>query len=222
MTDENTLPESMDLRPVLPFRTEFEHWVRRARGEHVDPQHPVDELLAEHHMLDAALAAMEVESHRLSRRQVLRTEAWADIVDFVGNFIHLVHRRKESQALFGAFAEASNGDHDKILEQTEREHQRAARLTMELMDGVNEGDWEKVLRTAQLYLAFARAHLRHEEEFIFDVVRGALGPTQTTQVRADFDRLEAFGLGERDRLYYLQLVQRLCHSAGLDATLDVA
>jgi len=221
MNDENALPESLDLAPLVTFDHEFLQWVREARGKADRRQHPVDELLAEHHLMDIALAAMEAETHRLGRRKLLRNDVWTDVIDFVGNYIHLVHRRKESQCLVAAFAKAVGDEHHPVVAKTEEQHSHAARLTFDLVDGLNEGDWEKVLRTAQLYIAFARPHLRYEEADLFEIVRAKLAPEQVAAAQEEFKRLEAFGLGERDRLYYLEVAQRLAKRAGLDVSFDL-
>lgn len=221
MNDDNTLPESLDLAPLVTFNHEFVQWVQQARGNSESRQHPIDELLAEHHLMDIALAAMEAETHRLGRRKLLRNDVWTDVVDFVGNYIHLVHRRKESQCLMRAFAEAVGDDHHPVVQKTEEQHGRAARLTFDLVDGLNEGDWEKVLRTAQLYISFARPHLRYEESELFELARARLAPQQIAAAQEEFKRLEAFGLGERERLYYLEVAQRLAKRAGLDVSFEV-
>ncbi len=220
MNDENALPESLDLAPLVTFDREFLQWVQEARGNTEQRQHPVDELLAEHHLMDIALAAMEAETHRLGRRKLLRNDVWTDVIDFVGNYIHLVHRRKESQCLMTAFTKAVGHDRHPVVAKTEEQHGQAARLTFDLVDGLNEGDWEKVLRTAQLYIAFARPHLRYEETELFEIARAKLAPEQVAAAQQEFRRLEAFGLGERDRMYYLRVAQRLAKRAGLDVSFD--
>lgn len=220
MKDENSLPESLDLAPLVSFEPEFVQWVKEARGGAGPRQHPVDELLAEHHMMDSALTAMEAETYRLGRGQLLRNDVWTDIIDFVGNYVHLVHRRKEAQALLTAFSKTPGDNRHPAVLQIEGQHSNAARLTFDLVDGLNEGDWEKVLRTAQLYISFARPHLRYEEAELFDAVRDNLTAEQIPAVQSEFTRLEAFGLGERDRLYYLAVAQRLAKRAGLDVNLE--
>lgn len=216
MTGDQSLPNSIDLPTPVRFEAEFQRWVAIARNEAKAPQHPVDELLAEHHLIGIALDAMHAEAHRLGRRSLLRNDVWADLLDFVGNFVHLVHRRKESQCLQPRLASA--GAEGARFEVVSDEHDRIGRLTLALVDGITEGDWEKVLRIAHQYVAIARPHLRGEEAGLLIVARRMCEEPALGEVQAEFARLEAFGLGERDRAYYLALVERIAHRTGLSFT----
>ncbi len=223
MTEDRTLMKTADIVPVTSFDSEFRAWVAIARDPDSSPaQHPVDELLAEHHIMDAALAAMERETRRLSVHHDLRPDAWQDVVDFMGNYVYQVHRRKEEQGLFIAYRVAVGDalDSTKTVDIIADEHSQATNMTIDLVNGVSEGDWEKVLRAAHRYLRVARDHLIREERDVFEAARGALGPAAVDALRVRFAELETFGLGERDRMYYLELARRMCARADLDDILN--
>src|SRR5215468_7878224 len=85
---------------------ELDAWAKEAElsREQRRAQHPVDELLAEHHLIRIVLAAMRAEAARFSREKKLRLEFWEDAVDFVGNFGLLRHYRKKANHLFPVLA----------------------------------------------------------------------------------------------------------------------
>lgn len=210
--EDHSLQKTSDIIPISSHEVEFMQWVKAAR----DPsgartQHPVDELLAEHYIMDSVLAAMEREARRLVVHRQLRPDYWEDVVDYVGNYVHQIHRRKEEQGLFPKLV---NRTVDVM--QIAKEHVQARNLTVDLLEGVSQGDWERVLRAAHVYLQVAKEHLPREESQAFEPARTLLDAAQTAEVRAKFNELEAFGLGDRTRLYYLELAQRLCQRAGLE------
>ncbi len=221
---EDILMKTADIVPVAAFDSEFAAWVAWAQNpEKAERQHPIDELMAEHHIMDAGLAAMERETRRLSVHHDLRPDAWRDIVDFIGNYIYQVHRRKEEDGLFEAYRThlEANSAESGTVDLVAAEHGQATNMTVTLVNGVGEGDWEKVLRAAHLYLRVARDHLLTEENEIFEQARALLDDEAVAALKVRFTELERFGLGERDRLYYLDLVRRMCKLAGFKGLLEV-
>lgn len=217
MSDDRILMQTADIVPVTSYEAEFARWREVARNPDApNPQRPIDELFGEHHLMDVALAAMERETRRLSVHHDLRPAVWEQIVDFLGNFVYQVHRRKEEQGLFPVWKDVVGPtEAEAIVKHVEHDHEQATRMTLDLLNGVNTGDWEKVLRAAHLYLRVVRDHLVQEEHEIFEPMRAALSPEQVQQVREKFDALERFGLGERDRKYYLELTRSMCQQVGL-------
>lgn len=212
--------KTADIIPVSPHFAQFADWMRSAtHPEAPRTQHPVDELLGEHYVMDAALAALEREIRRLSVHGQLRPPYWEDVVDFFGNFVHQVHRRKEEQGLFPALLEAL-GDPDRSrIAEIAREHERAKDFTILIADGVSEGDWEKVLRAAHMFLSLGRDHMPREEKDAFLLAKRVLSEDAVAELRARFDELERFGLGDRGRLYYVRLAESLCERAGIEGRL---
>lgn len=214
MVGEGSTPETADLSPHATFDDEITVWAAHARGQGTEPQHPIDELLAEHHLMEFTLSAMCAEVQRLANRAPLRIDVWADVVDFMGNFVHLVHRRKETLCLKAILADPDVGE-TPALKRTAAEHARIERLTVSIVEAANGGDWEGVLRAAHQYLAITRPHLRAEESGLFPLCRQHLTPEQLERLQEDFARVEAQVLGDRGRLHYLDLTQRLVQVAEL-------
>lgn len=217
--DRIALPTS-DINPITSYATEFEVWLKAAQNPSAPrDQHPIDELLAEHHIMDVVLAAMERETRRISVHGEFRQALWEDFVDYLGNFVYQVHRRKEEQGLFPLYMEATGQDLHSPVGVIAKEHEQSTNLTLDLVHGVGDGDWEKVLRAGHLYLRLGRDHLVREERDVFDAARRLFDPDAVQVLRKKFDELERFGLGERDRMYYVTVARRLCARTGLPESL---
>lgn len=208
------MEKTADIIPVTSYETEYRAWVETTSSGGAR-QHVVSELRGEHHIMDAVLAAMEREARRLSVHGDLRPDFWDRVVDYVGNFTYLIHRRKEEQALFPVLRELQGLRDNASLATLMKEHESARDLTMALVDGVSEGDWEKVLRAAHMYLSVARDHLDREEWEVFEPLERLLDETRAEKLRAAFDDIEKDALGERDRQHYLDVARQLCLDAGL-------
>jgi hemerythrin-like domain-containing protein len=186
-----------------------------------EERHPIDELLAEHKRMRSTLLAMASEVKRLIHGQMLRMEFWADVVDFVGNFVHLVHRRKEEQVFFPTLIAlgliTENADAARVKE----DHRRAETLTFELVDGIDEGDWEKVVRIAEMYIALISSHLELEERQYLQPLRDKIPEDALAELRKKMEAVEKPALGERNRQYYVDVMRRLCRMTGVE-TVDLA
>lgn len=212
--------KTSDIIPMNSYETEFAGWIAIAEGAKDAPrQSPVEELRAEHHLMDAVLAAMEREARRLSVHGELRPDFWDGVVDCIGNFTHLVHRRKEEQALFPALKRAGLMEDGGELAILTKEHEGSHQLTLDLVDGVSDGDWEKVLRVVHLYLTMARDHLEREEREVFGPLERDLDAAATVKLRQQFDVIEADAIGNRDRKHYLDVARHICVEAGLETVL---
>lgn len=192
----------------------FEAWLENARGDGA-PQRPEQQLLAEHHLMLAVLAAMDAEAQRLLQGGVLRPEFWRGVVEFIGNFSHRVHRVKEERFFFPAL-EAWGLAAPEVCRHIEDDHENLKELTWLLCEGVNEGDWEKVLRVVSMYLGRMRTHIANEER---QLLAPALAEVEAQQVRPIFEgfaALETEELGEQGRTDYFELTCSVCRDVGLE------
>ena len=183
-----------------------------ARGRR---QPPGEVLQGEHYLMESVLRSMEAELEHMLAGASLRTDFWGDVIDFNGNFVHLCHRVKEEDHLIPALVECQLIDADQH-EGIQREHDRAKDLTLAIRDGVEEGDWEKVLRLVALYSQFLRPHMRREEDEAFLLAATELPPEVSDEIRARFDRVDAAALGASGRVGYVDLARRLTALAGVE------
>ncbi len=202
-----------------PSRDAFVAW--RAEGDSGERQQsPFGELLAEHHVMSIVLAAMEAEAQRMLRGGSLRREFWSDVVDFNGNFVHLCHRVKEEEHLIPALVKHGLLD-DEQDNAVRHEHQSARKLTMDIIDGVGEGDWERVLRVVSIYVHILRPHMRREETGLFAAAVQGLPAAVDQQLRVAFDAVDASALAGRGRSHYVDIARRLAQATGVVADLLV-
>ncbi len=210
-----------DIIPLSSYELDFMQWTKEAKAGLGVPreQDPINELLGEHHIMDAVLAAMEREARHLSVNGPLRPDFWERVVDFIGNYEDQCHRKKEEEALF-PLAQRYEPVEEGPLAMIAKDHGRSHQLTWDLVNGISDGDWEKVLRAAHLYLRVSRDHLIREETYIFEPARELMTPEDVADLRRKFDEIERVSLGDRDRMYYLKVAKSLCDDAGLHHLLD--
>jgi len=177
-------------------------------------QPPVDELLAEHHVMTAVLAAMEAEAGRMLAGEPLRHAFWSDVVDFNGNFVHLCHRVKEEAHFIPILVEHGLLD-AKQRQAVLHEHVSARDLTLGMCDGVGEGDWEKVLRLVSIYVHLLRPHMRREEAGMFAMARTALPANTVQDLRRSFDGVDRQALARGGRRHFAAIAVRLTAACGI-------
>lgn len=201
------------------LRASFGRWLAADDGKQPAPG-PIDELLAEHHVMAAVLTAMEAEAEGMLTGRPLRPEFWSDVVDFNGNFVHLCHRAKEEDHLVTTLV--ANGRLDGKREQAIRqEHASGKDLTLAVCEGVDEADWEKVLRLVSIYVHIMRPHMRREESGIFQAA-AELPAAALAQLRRDFAAVDRRVLGAGGRRRFADIARRLAATAGVVHDLDTA
>jgi len=175
---------------------------------------PEQDLLAEHLLMRSVISAMEAEGQALRNNEPLRPHFWSGVVDFIGNFVHFVHRAKEEGVFFPALvthglidAESQTHLHD--------EHADLKQLTLQLCDGVNEGDWERTMRVVSRYVDLATHHLDSEERQLNDSIVDELPAEQWKNGRKAFDAIEDSVFSGDGRSHYLGLTRSLCGDVGL-------
>jgi hemerythrin-like domain-containing protein len=189
----------------------FEQWIAgpAAAGALL----PAEELLAEHHVMAIVLAAMEAESQHLLAGRSLRPDFWSAVIDFNGNFVHMCHRVKEERHLIPALVEHRLLD-AKLEHSVHQEHASGKELTLELCSGVEEADWEKVLRLVSIYAHVMRPHMRREEDSYF-ARAASLPPEVQDRLRRAFAEVDDTALGQDGRRRFVAVARRLATLAGV-------
>jgi len=198
----------------FPLKLAFDAWLSEAQSI-VRHQSPVEELLAEHHVMASVLLAMEAEAKSLMSGRSLRPDFWADLIEFNGNFVHLCHRLKEEVHFIPAMVE------HRLLDQSQvsafhHDHGVAKDLTLSIRDGVEEGDWEKVLKLVLLYLHLLRPHMKREEQTLLCVAGTKLPSQVAEKLREAFTAVDKQALAERGRVHYVDLARRLSQACGIE------
>jgi hemerythrin-like domain-containing protein len=198
--------------PPISARRAFDVWLAAGdAGERT--QDPADELVAEHFVMTTVLAAMEAEVKNMLVGRALRPEFWSDVVDFNGNFVHQCHRAKEEEQLVPMLIEY--GRLEARREQAIREEHRSGKdLTLSLCEGVEEGDWEKVLRLVSIYVHILRPHMQREETDLFSLV-ASLPVEARARLREGIAAVERRALAHRSRRDFVAMARRLAVAAGV-------
>jgi hemerythrin-like domain-containing protein len=178
------------------------------------PQRPEEELWAEHLLMRSIVAALKKEARALRDGDPLRADFWNGIVDFIGNFVHSVHRAKEEAVFCPELIEHGLMDQDAEAN-LHREHGQLKDLTLELCAGVEEGDWEKALRVVARYAGLVSKHLDDEERHLRDPVVRDLPDDEVEAIRIKFDAIEDRVLASTGRAHYLALTKSLCADVGI-------
>ena len=176
-------------------------------------QPPVEQLIAEHHLMSSVLLAMEAEAEGMLTGRPLRPDFWRDLVDFNGNFVHLCHRVKEEQHLIPALVAAGLLD-PSLATALGHEHESGKSLTLDLCDSVGNGDWESVLRLVSIYAHLLRPHMRREESGAF-AGASTLPAAAQSELSKAFEGVERTALQGRGRAHYAEVARRLAKACGL-------
>ncbi|MHC5064383.1 MAG: hemerythrin domain-containing protein [Planctomycetota bacterium] len=200
---------------------EFAVWSQAAKLpiEEREDQPPAEELLGEHHLMNLVTNAMEAEALRLQQGEEMRTEFWAEVVDFIGNFVHVCHRQKEEEVFYPAVLRGGIIE-KRRSDALEHEHENAKKLTLGICEGVEMGDWERVLRLVTMYVHFMRHHMRSEEQELMQPFMGELEDNLSGKLLGAFREVEVKALDGRDRQHYLGVARRLCETAGVPHGFD--
>jgi hemerythrin-like domain-containing protein len=194
------------------FLAEFQAWARAAENDASVPsaQHPVDELLAEHHLIRKVLEAVQKEGGKIRQKKHLDLDFWEGAVEIIGNFGLLFHYAKKANHLFPAIEPFGMGEKIKALDQ---QQQQDIDVTLELCNAVSEGDWETVQRLVSLYVGTKRDHMAREEQEVLLPAKALLSPESAAALRRTFDSLES--PPGKSRKVYLDAALKVIREAGL-------
>ena len=194
------------------FRTEFLAWANAAERDPSQPstQHPIDELLAEHHLIRKVLEAVQTEAGKIGQKKHLDLDFWEGAVEIIGNFGLLFHYAKKANHLFPAIEPFGMKEKIRALDQ---QQQQDIDVTLELCNAVSEGDWETVQRLVSLYVGTKRDHMAREEQEVLLPAKALLSSEVAQSLRHTFDAME--GPPGKTRRLYLESALRVIRDAGL-------
>jgi hemerythrin-like domain-containing protein len=194
------------------FQAEFLAWAKAAEREpsEAGTQHPIDELLAEHHLIRKVLEAVQAEAGKIGQKKQLDLDFWEGAVEIIGNFGLLFHYAKKANHLFPAIEPFGMKEKIRALDQ---QQQHDIDVTLELCNAVSEGDWETVQRLVSLFVGTKRDHMAREEQEVLLPAKGLLSMEVAQTLRRTFDAME--GPPGKSRKLYLDAALRVIRDAGL-------
>ncbi len=193
------------------FQAYFQAWVTAAEKDPPQSaQHPVDELLAEHHLIRKVLEAVQRKAGTIHQRKRMDLDFWEGAVEIIGNFGLLFHYAKKANHLFPAIEPFGMNEKIRALDQ---QQQQDIDVTLELCNAVSEGDWESVQRLVSLYVGTKRDQMAREERDVLFPAKALLSEEAAAALRKTFDAME--GPPGKSRKVYLDVALRVIHEAGL-------
>jgi len=159
---------------------------------------------------------MEEEARRLYDGENLRVDFWAGVVEFVEGFIEKCHRRVEEEVIFPKLREYGDEACRTAVRSLVAGHGRAHALTGNLVQGINDADWEGVLRMATIYISNMRRHMTAEEN-AFEVLSACVVPHEDlADMRARVEAIEADGMGGIEPAHFVDIARVLCNATDVD------
>lgn len=166
-------------------------------------------LRQEHEAILKMIGAAEEAASRLERREVVRQEMLAAILEFFQLFADQCHHGKEEELLFPLLESKGmrrdGGPTGVML----AEHEQGRALIQEMSAATEAYAAEpseagsRWAQAAQGYAALLRAHIFKENNILFRMAEQTLSPSEQARLAESFEKLELerMGAGTHERLH---------------------
>ena len=145
-------------------------------------KHPIDELMAEHRVIESVLDAIERElsgDPSGGDSSTLRADFWLQVADFVANYADRRHHGKEEGVLFPLLNEAGLPEGDGPIAVMLQEHIEGRELGRPNAGGGAESRQpEPTYAAARAYVHLLRDHIMKEDQVLFEMARRMLSDEQ--------------------------------------------
>jgi hemerythrin-like domain-containing protein len=171
------------------------------------PVEALDVFLAEHRLIERAVAALERCADGLERGEPVDRRDVARFADFILGYAHATHHAKEEEVLFRVIIEQRLPAMRKALSSLVAEHE-ACRRHAEVLARIGGSDsaWadidrRRALHAARGYVRLIRQHIRREDA-LFESAIADLSPAARSDLndrcgRFESERRDSRGLAER-------------------------
>ena len=169
-------------------------------------ERPLDELRAEHRLMERMLAAADGLNAGLQQDPSRAGPVLQRLVSLMRRFIDARHQAKEEEGLFSLLSSKGTTLESGPVRVLEADHAACRQLMEELdgaVDGVRAGSTD-TLRSARatlaLYVRMMRRHIAREERIVFRLTETLITPADAARLAAVFREVDArFGPGARRR-----------------------
>jgi hemerythrin-like domain-containing protein len=175
--------------------------------------HPVDDLSAEHRVIETILAALEREAKALADGAGLRTGWLREAVSVLREFADLCHHGKEEELLFPELIRSGLPADSGPVAVMKHEHVEGRALLQRLDEAVARGDRGETGNAIGAYVWLLRQHIWKEDNVLFPHARQTLPADVVAQLRSRFDAFEREFIGEGRHCRHLERAQELCAQA---------
>ena len=180
-----------------------------------------EELMTEHRAIERMLVVLEAAARRLDEGQAVRPGLFRDVVDFVRNFADRCHHGKEEEHLFPRMEAAgvprAGGPLAVMLFEHDEGREYVAAIA-DAIDAYESGDSSaagQIAENARGYVGLLRQHIAKEEDVLFPMADGVLGPDDKRELEERFQQVEAEVMGPGVHERYHSLLEDLERELGL-------
>lgn len=174
---------------------------------------PIDQLQAEHRIIEKGLHALTGLCARLERGEQIRPEAFDRLFDFLTTFADKRHHEKEEKCLFPALSLHGVPPDSGPIGVMLQEHCSGRALIAHMHRAASAlagGDPKAARQFAEAagnYVELLTEHIQKEDNVLFRIAESVLDDRSMKSLQNDFDQAEA-GLGE-SRAKYLQEAEEM-------------
>ena len=152
---------------------------------------PIDQLLAEHRIIEKALRALAGLCDRLERGEQIDPDAFDRIFEFLMTFADRRHHQKEEKCLFPALGAQGvprdRGPIGVILQ----EHCTGRALIAQMRRAVSAHANDQFIEAARAYVDLLSEHIQKEDNVLFRVAQTLLDERSMRSLQDDFNQAEA-------------------------------
>ncbi len=153
-------------------------------------KHPVDDLMAEHRVIESVLDAIECELSS-GDSSAFRADFWQQVAEFAANYADRRHHGKEEEVLFPMLREAGLPEGEGPVACMLHEHVQGRELVGQLRQAAQDGRAEPTYAAARGYVHLLRDHIAKEDQVLFEMARQMLSAEQVERLREGFDTVNA-------------------------------
>ena len=164
--------------------------------------HPIDQLTAEHRIIEKVLDALDCAASR-----DMPLSFYEDAVDFIANFADGCHHAKEEERLFPVLERKGIPREQGPIGVMCSEHVLGRRYVQTMREMIAAKDIEGLRQEALEYVALLRAHIAKEDTILFPMGRNCLDDSDLAELCASFDEVAP-------KPEYEQLAEELLAQAG--------
>ena len=163
---------------------------------------PIDDLQEEHRGIEIMLGIIGVVISKTAKGQIIDSQDFDSILEFLTVFVDRCHHGKEEDYLFPALEEAGVQRDKGPIGILLREHQEGRQLVAQLREAVKSfvsGDTsaaQSLEKAGRDYITLLSQHIQKEEDTLFPMAERMLGPEKQAELSKDFQQLEAERIGQ--------------------------
>jgi hemerythrin-like domain-containing protein len=181
---------------------------------------PTQDLQHEHEVVKHALHLIGKLSDRVEAGEPLNTEHFAQLLEFLSEFVDQCHHAKEEELLFPAMERAAGAQVEPMIAQMLREHEQGRAYLKGLKHAFaayQSGQQQAVpalVENARGYLKLLQDHITKEDTILYLVANQNLTPAQQAELSEGFEKIETERTGPGKHEAYHQMIHQLEHIYG--------